>query len=316
VADKTVVFIMGSGHSGSTLLELVLGSHSRVFGLGELVNLYRGVDGPRDPFPRLCRICEERCPFWNDTVDIRVLQAHFSRAGHHAPIRQWVSRQRENVYQHFFGWSGKDVLIDSSKRVHWIAQQLQPRRNWKAIAPVLIYLTRDGRAVVNSKLRKYPETDIRVEAREWKERVERMNEFYADFPERQRLTIAYEQLASQPESIIRNLCDFLNLDFEPGMLRFWEHDHHTTFGNAGTRSLIARFRGQSAERRPATPANSVLANVRSRHGTHYDDVGLAIRLDLRWKWELTAEQLEAFETIAGETNRPFAYDEASPSTAR
>lgn len=316
MAGKKVVFIMGSGHSGSTLLELVLGAHSRVFGLGELVNLYRGVDGPRDPFPRLCRICEGRCPFWNDTVEIRVLEAHFSRAGHLAPIRRWVNRKSENVYQRFFGWSGKDVLIDSSKRVRWIAQQLRPRRNWKTISPVLIYLTRDGRAVVNSKLRKNPETDIRVEAREWKERVNRMNEFYANYPERQRLAIAYEEFASQPESVIRSLCDFLELDFEPGMLRFWEHEHHTTFGNAGTRSLIARFRAQSSSEEQPTAAVNALENLRTRHGTHYDDVGLAIRLDLRWRRELTAEQLEAFEAIAGETNQPYAYDEPSPSTRR
>jgi hypothetical protein len=316
VANKNVVFIMGSGHSGSTLLELVLGSHPRVFGLGEVVNLYRGVDGPRDPFPRLCRICEERCPFWNDTVDIRVLEAHFSRAGYLAPIRRWISHQRENVYQRFFDWSGKDVLIDSSKRAHWIAQQLQPRRNWKTFSPLLIYLTRDGRAVVNSKLRKYPEKGIELEAREWKARVESMNDFFARYPEGGRVKISYENLANNPESTARTICDFLHLDFEPEMLRFWKHDHHTTFGNAGTRSLIARFRAQSAERQAATPASSVLANLRSRHGTHYDDVGLAIRLDLRWKRELTVEQLAAFEAIAGETNRPFVYDEAGPSTAR
>jgi hypothetical protein len=72
-----------------------------------------------------------------------------------------------------------------------------------------------------------------------------------------------------------------------------------------------------AGERPNGPSDTgVIDRVRSRHGTHYDDVGLAIRLDLRWKRELTAEQLAAFETIAGETNRPFAYDEASPSTAR
>ena len=33
---RKVVFILGSGHCGSTLLDLMLGAHSRIVGLGEM----------------------------------------------------------------------------------------------------------------------------------------------------------------------------------------------------------------------------------------------------------------------------------------
>jgi hypothetical protein len=183
-------------------------------------------------------------------------------------------------------------------------------------SPVLIYLTRDGRAVVNSRLRKYPERGVEVESREWKKTAERMNAFYAKFPAERRLTVTYEHLASDPAESIREICQFLQLDFEPQMLRFWEQEHHTTFGNDGTRSLIARNRIMAQEQQTARADTEAIKRVRGRHGAHYDDVGLAIKLDLRWTRELTPEQLAVFDAIAGDTNKQFAYEPAERAAAR
>ena len=37
--ENQIVFIMGPGHCGSTLLDLILGSHSDCFSLGEVFRL-------------------------------------------------------------------------------------------------------------------------------------------------------------------------------------------------------------------------------------------------------------------------------------
>ena len=42
----TVIFIAGSGHSGSTLLERILGAMPGLVNVGELYNLYRRHDAP------------------------------------------------------------------------------------------------------------------------------------------------------------------------------------------------------------------------------------------------------------------------------
>jgi len=253
---------MACGHSGSTLLELILGSHSKAFGLGELVNLQWAMDSPHEGFPKLCHVCEGRCPFWNDRVDVRVLRRHFSRTGFLAPIMRLMGRHGGTIYRHLFSRSGAEVLIDGSKGVRWIARQLRRHRSWMDWSPVLIYLTRDGRAVVNSRLRKYPERGVEVESREWKETAERMNAFYAKFPAERRLTVAYEHLASDPAESIREICQFLQLDFEPQMLRFWEQSHDVwqrrdaladrEEPNHGSRAAdsTCRYRGNRASSRP------------------------------------------------------------------
>ena len=53
--DRSVVFAMGSPHSGTSLLTLILGSHSRAFALGEMED-FKG--------SARCRVCEDRCPIW------------------------------------------------------------------------------------------------------------------------------------------------------------------------------------------------------------------------------------------------------------
>jgi hypothetical protein len=303
MAERKVVFILGSGHSGSTLLDLILGSHPDVFGLGELVNLARAVDAPVEDFPHLCYVCDGRCPFWNDRADVDVLRRYFSRRGLLSPLTRGLSRMRRSVYEHFFEWSGRPVLIDSSKGVSWIRQQLRPRCHWVgSMEPILLYIRRDGRAVVNSRLRKYPGKRLEDEVLHWKRNVVAMNDYYGRFPFPRKHSVRYEDLTARPEEVVEGLCGALGLRYEPAMLRYWEHEHHTTFGNTGTRSLIFRYRAALAGAETAGQ-HPDLQEVRGRHGAHYDSLGLGIRPDTRWQKELSEEQLAVFEALAGEVNR-------------
>lgn len=70
---KRVVFIMSTGHSGSTLLELILGSQSRIFVLGEFIHLDRKLDEFDQSKPHLCGVCKGECEFWNYRVSFSVL---------------------------------------------------------------------------------------------------------------------------------------------------------------------------------------------------------------------------------------------------
>lgn len=296
MGGKKVVFVMGNGHSGSTLLELILGSHPQVRALGEITNLRKVVDID-DAEIRICHVCEGRCEFWNGKVDIDVLRRHFSHRGPFAPLGRAISNTRNALYRHLFEQTGARVLVDGSKGVSWISRQLRPAWKWGDISPFLLHIVRDGRAVVNSKLRKYPDRGIDEESRHWKRVCERMNKYYEQFPADCRYRMSYEELATEPEPVIRRLCDALRIEYMPSMLRYWEHDHHTTFGNTATRSLIDRYRAQFGV------GGQTVAVTRARHGEHYDQIGLAIRLDERWKRELTEEQLSVFESIGGELNR-------------
>lgn len=53
------VFIFGTGHCTSTLLDLILGSHFKMLSLSEV---YRVV-GSEPPTP-VCNICDGKCKLW------------------------------------------------------------------------------------------------------------------------------------------------------------------------------------------------------------------------------------------------------------
>lgn len=65
-----VIYIAGSGHCGSTLLDLIIGSCKDVFSTGEVgfYNMYRGKTNNNKNFKYLCTCKKEfnDCEFWND----------------------------------------------------------------------------------------------------------------------------------------------------------------------------------------------------------------------------------------------------------
>ncbi|MCI0607241.1 sulfotransferase [bacterium] len=303
---RKVIFVMGSGHSGSTLLDLTLGSHSRGFSLGEFSTLCKMVKNGKLQ-TAICKICGENCVFWTNRVSISILESYFGwgNSGSSQIVDKVYSRFgsiRRNIYRDLFQWTGASVLIDSSKSISWIRRQLLPFWHWRDQDPILIYICRDGRAVVNSYLRKYPEKDIHDAVRGWVTLTEKMEEFFRDFRSDMRIRVSYESLATDSERILSSLCAFLRIDYEPGMLEYWKHEHHVLQSNSRARSPIVRYQKHMAR-------DSIEGSSHRKDSDLNQSLGLGIKLDLKWKDELSAENLEIFEKIAGSVNRHYAYEE-------
>ncbi len=269
------VIICGAGHSGSTLLGLILSSHTSCFYCGEAAKVrYLGDD--RKPLrKRVCKLCGEGCPVWS---------SFRWRAG--SPLYSQIARA-----------TGYPYVIDSTKNVDWIRQrcaELSPSSQ-----PMLIFLGRDGRAVINSRVRKYPERSIDRLISDWKTQIERTRELYETFDGR-RCRLRYEDLASDTEGTIRRLCEVLELAYEPAMLDFERHQHHPLGGNNGTQYLVARSRFED----PAMAFVSLLP----RNRRYYVEHAAAIQLDLRWQSELDPRHLQRFEQLAGDTNRDLHWE--------
>ncbi len=150
--NQQVCFIAGAGHSGSTLLGLILGSHSAVFYGGE-IKKYQS--GPK----RLCRRCGPDCSIWSALATTA------------AP----------DLYEALSLASGRATIVDSAKNTEWIAQQ-------SAIVaaqggqPTLLFLQRDGRAVLNSRRRKRPDIPATVQIARWQAQIEQTCRLYDTFP--------------------------------------------------------------------------------------------------------------------------------------
>jgi hypothetical protein len=306
---QQVVFIIGPGHCGSSLLELILGSHSQALALGEFKAFVEKIENgvlSQD----ICKVCGTGCDFWNGSASLPILQSYFRWGATNGRLQTKLYNRlgglQRNIYRHLFQWSGAQLLIDSSKDPYWVRRQLLPFWFWRNMTPFLIYIHRDGRAVVNAYLRKYPERGIAHSARAWVAETMLFERYFRAFSATRRMQIAYEELATKPLSTMQSLCRALRMPFEQEMLQYWKHQHHVINGNAGTRSLIFKYREQSGQNMQDR-WRQVEADKRGIGQDFYAQLDLGIQLDLRWQQELSPEQVATFETVAGEVNARYAY---------
>lgn len=312
---RKVVFIMGHWHSGSTLLDLLLGSHPECFSLGELNRLSRQLTFHRNSeekdktYPKLCGVCTTRCPFWNEQVnlDLLALSLTKSETSKLSQLMRELVRYMFRPYSYLFSKLTQSILIDSTKHASWISYQLASKEfTSEAIDSYLLYMVRDGRAVLNSFLQKWPSLTVAEIAHRWADDVIRMNEFFDGFASDRKMVVRYEELATNPVNILESMCGLIEIEFTSAMLEYWRGEHHPIGGNIGTRSLIWKARGLSGDMFEAALEHQMDSKYYDRD--FYDKLGLSIRIDLRWKEELSLDQLEEFEHIAGPVNEPFKYE--------
>jgi hypothetical protein len=302
---KKVLFIIGSGHCGSTLLTLMLGCHPDCFALGELNSLPNHY---KTEIP-ICNVCQGKCSFWNelDPKELKTLAAVLGniRIHKYIPLKlektiREVVKQDDifNPYTYLFSQRKESILIDASKAVSWVIERLQAKEFTNgSIEPYLLHLVRDGRAVMSSYLRRFSHMSASSFAEGWADRALQRNRLYEQFPDDRKITISYKNLATQTEETLKSVCQLLGIKFIPETIEFWKYnEHHVISGNSGVRSLIWRAKQEQIEE-----------EVNKYQGNYYDQQGLAIKLDMRWKDELSPEQLEIFESIAGKINRPYEW---------
>jgi hypothetical protein len=274
--NRVVCFIAGAGHSGSTLVGMVLGSHPDCFYAGE-ASKTRFLGNPRKELrKRTCKICGEACPVWGG----------------------FVVAEEPDLYEQIARRTGASVIVDSTKNIDWItARAAEASAGGAALR--LVVLRRDGRAVINSRVRKYPDRDPREHIEGWIEQVRRTQAFYDTFAH-PKVIVRYEEFSLAPAAVSQRLCDFVGLDYRPDMLEFTRHDHHPLGGNSGTQYLVARAHGGGQ----AGP----VAGLGDRSREYYEHHADGISLDLRWQRELRAEVLDLFERLAGDVNAPMRWE--------
>lgn len=247
-----IVYIVGVGHSGSTLLDLLLGSHSRTFSVGELIALSTaGKPGRRERV--LASPCgcgaptKHACSFWS-AVDRKLRADHATSLGEldvESPDPDSFREVNRALYETIAEASGRPYVVESSKRSFRFRRLVDAGFDVRPI-----HILRAPHGVIASTVRKGH--DWREECRRYSRQAVRTRRLLA---EREHMRIRYEALATRPEATVRGIMEWLGLDFEPGQLRWNDVVHHTLAGNR------MRLSG--------------------------DD---SIRLDRRWKTDLSARQ--------------------------
>lgn len=236
----TVLYIVGAGNSGSTMLSMALGAHSQMVSVGELSQLdrYRSLDLP-------CS-CSERvssCPLWGNIDDylgpnnysapVKPMNSLFnlfvyrsSCLHRDAHCFQVITRNLE-LYRQISAITGKTIIVDASKdlmRLYYLFRSGRIR-----IMP--LYLSRDGRAYIDSMARRRNWSSARSVIR-WA----RMN-LATEFVLRrmrvkdQSIKLTYERFTKEPVKCIREICNRLGIGYEPEMSRLYTQSTHNIAGS-------------------------------------------------------------------------------------
>jgi hypothetical protein len=307
-SETELLYIVGHSRSGSTLLDMLLGNHSKMVSVGEFKYLTHYV---RDAHPCSCGRLVHKCPFWtavasqardpedavakadvreilasrevmSDIVQRPVVNVALSRALMVSGIRPpwWLSKvligggyssSIENslsLFRAIRTAHKASIIVESTKDIG--RMKLYYLRSVPGLK--ILYLVRDGRGVCASYMRR-TECSMSNAARVWRDTNSRIKAASRGIPPGQLLMVRYEDLCRETEAELRRICSWIGSPFELDMLRLAKEKTHLIAGNP----------------------------MRHRHSDK------SIILDERWRAELKKEDLDEFERIAGSKNKSFGY---------
>jgi hypothetical protein len=225
-----LIYIAGTSHSGSTLLDLMLNAHPQILSAGEVLKLNRQL-AARDARKRSFAQCScgaptlLECPFWSE-VDKR------TRATAGKPLAeldmQHYGRQLGSaapnvvVFEAMAEVSGKTFIVDSSK----LPKRLSYLLTLKDLDVYPIHLVRDPRGQINAVVRKHGG---------FLKHIFRYELVHAQIGRALQSVphsvVHYEDLVRDPEATLRSVLTPLGLDYDPRQLAWAEAEKHEVAGN-------------------------------------------------------------------------------------
>lgn len=272
-----ILYIAGSHRSGSTLVDMVLGSLPATFSLGEIHNI-------KNDYERSnrcnCMNYLSECLFWKGVNHRLTRKLHVNEPC----FKYSLPALRRDVYALTVDWerlryvrafwqavseeSGATVLIESAKG----ASLLIARLIYVPHPVYVLHLVRDPRSIVNSFLREAAGSAEEY-ALNWV-RTQRSLEFLSFILGHRYLRVRYEDFCNQPEVVVRGICRFIGIDYDSKWLNWPKHTHHSISGNWRT----------------AAKTGNGLIKERTR-----------------WAEELSAQEIKKIERIVGSRLLSYGY---------
>ena len=233
--DKVpVVFVVGSGKCGSTLLDLLLDGHLQMFGVGEMERAREDSICTCGKRAKECQMWAHAFPDWSKRREVWRSKLSFLRdrgpflsTSTMQPIdeRAFVAEEVA-AYRAVLAASGKHIIVDSSAQSDRVDLLMRSSK----IAPLFIFLVRDGRGVTWSYIRKYKKVfpffffwaSMNLKNEWLLKRARRYGPV---------LFMRYEALVREPARELARVCQMLTIPYEPQMLTLRENEHHQVEGN-------------------------------------------------------------------------------------
>lgn len=322
---KQIVHIIGSGHSGSTLLDMILGGHSLISSLGEASFLHYNVREHKKLDVCTCGRHVLECPFWSSVEEAAEQQLHTSVRPALASLELADSRlfamrdadgrfrkRRPGEHNPFRSPVNEAVLITGSRWLRRLAALIVPgvaRHRKIARDTICLYeLVRAARGTpVILDSTKNPGTfkGIFVEA---------------DLP------MKFILLVRDGRAVCWSRMRRENVTMEQAAKAWTEEHRKRAIAQHGIpqNSMLA-VRYEDLAREPVDSVTHIcdflgvafepgmLDFRQDRHNLggnpmRFRDEEGEIKLDEKWRTALSKDDLDTFGKIAGQLNRRFGYD--------
>ena len=322
---QKLVYLAAASHSGSTMTAMLLGAHPDLCSVGELKasNL-----GDENSYLCSCKTLAKDCAFWKGVTDKMATKGHhFSISNAGTDIRTgatpfmlrllrplvrnpfmelvrdtllnlspvwrkqlpFLQKRNADYARSIAEQAGVGTIVDSSK----IGIRLKYLLKNPELEVKVIWVVRDGRGVSlayknpseyadakDPKLRgggagKTPEDSrgIDIAAQEWVRCNQEIEAVLATLDASKWIKVHYEDLCNQTETSLDKIFEFVEVDPSKKRLDFKTVEHHVV-GN----------------------------------GMRLDDSAV-IKLDDRWREELTKQEVKRFEQVAGKYSNSLGYTE-------
>ena len=208
-----VIYILGAGHCGSTLLNLCFDQHSSIIGVSEIITLNQkkpGWSGNKN-------ILSES--FWS-RVDKLMYQNYGKKLSEvpfnlqiKMPLLNIAIERNKEALDSILKVSKKSIISDSSKN----SKRLEALLSCPLFRVKVIYLVRDGRAIVNAYRRKYG--SIQPGLYNLIKTDYSARKLMAKYGEHNWITIRYEDMVENLKDTLKKICEFSEISFENNMMK-------------------------------------------------------------------------------------------------
>lgn len=263
------IFIIGVPRSGTTLLRVLLDSHSRIAAAPEtpwIVGGY-GINSLREIAVYLTE---------DQLGPVKNLAGEDENV-----VLQGIRALIQTIFAPYLKKRGKDILVlktpDDIRYIDFLLK-LYPESKY-------IHIYRDGRDVACStvdkkgsffgeNLRGYGQLNHENAMRRWYEWEKKVRGMFKG-PEPSCLRISYEELVMHPEETMKNVCETIGVAFEKGMIEYTRYDHEYPEWEAGSTdakkkalidtSSVGRWKGDLDK--------NVLVRLEARYGDFLAQLG-------------------------------------------
>lgn len=229
-----IAYIVSMTHSGSSLLDSLIGAHSQAIGIGEIFQLksYANAERIKSKKTMLGNQCTcgantiWDCLFWIKVN--KIIKECAARSLRDLNINSSDSERfaldNKILFDAVASVSGAKVIVDSSKSVN---------RFWKLkdsgifeITP--IFLLRDPRGQVYSIMKRTGGRELLPAMRYSKGTIRNTVKLWNQNP----IIVSYAKLSTEPEETVATVMHQLGLNWEPGQLDWSNVVRHNLGGNA------------------------------------------------------------------------------------